>query len=58
MSNKKGKITEDLTREYVSLNQNIIINTKERNEGLWDRFSKLKRRRYWWIYKINKVSGI
>ena len=43
MSNKKGKITEDLTREYVSLNQNIIINTKERNEGLWDRFSKLKR---------------
>ena len=49
MSNKqkKGKISEDLTREYVSLNQNIIINTKERNEGLWDRFSKLKRKRYW-----------
>ena len=33
MSNnrKKGKISEDLTREYVSLNQYIIA-TKERNE--------------------------
>ena len=42
MSNKrkKGKISEDLTRDYVSLNH--IIVTKGRNEEFGNRFSKIK----------------
>ena len=45
MSNKrkKGKISEDLTREYVSLNH--IIATKGRNEEFGNRFSKIKTER-------------
>ena len=40
MSNKqKGKIFEDLTREYVSLN---IVATKGWNEEFGNRFSKIK----------------
>ena len=58
MSNKrkKGKISEDLTKEYVSLNH--IIATKGRMRKLATGFRKLKRRKYWRIYKINKVPGI
>ena len=37
---KKGKISEDLTREYVSLNH--IIATKGQNEEFGNRFSKIK----------------
>ena len=41
MSNKqkRGKIPEDLTREYVSLNH---IATKVQNEEFGNRFSKIK----------------
>ena len=43
MSNrqKKGKISEKLTRECVSLNKYIIA-TKKRNEEFGNRFSKIK----------------
>ena len=42
MSNKwqRGKIPEDLTREYASWN--YIIATKERNEKFGNRISKIK----------------
>ena len=41
MSNKpkRGKIPEDLTREYISLNH---IVTKVQNEEFGNRFSKIK----------------
>ena len=43
MSNKrkKGKISEDQTREYVSLNHYIVA-TKGRNEEFGNRFLKTK----------------
>ena len=54
---KKGKISEDLTREYVSFNH-YSYKRAEWGRNLGTDFQKLKWRRYWWIYKMNKVSGI
>ena len=54
MSNKqkKGKISEDLTREYVSLN--YIIVTKGQNEEFGNRFSKIKTEKV--LVNINEQS--
>ena len=54
MSNKrkKGKISEDLTREYVSLNH--ILATKGRNEEFGNRFSKIKAEKV--LVNMNKVK--